>query len=89
MSFRSRPGLGYASVVGAAALLAGALGLIVATVVAGSGGGSGSHSANELALPEGVEAPEVVLPATTGQTIDVTASRGKRDVLLYFYEHAG
>jgi peroxiredoxin len=31
----------------------------------------------------------VRLPATTGQTADVASFRGKRNVLLYFYEHAG
>lgn len=34
-------------------------------------------------------APAVVLPATTGETVDLAAFRGKRNVLLYFYEHAG
>jgi peroxiredoxin len=37
----------------------------------------------------GEVAPPVRLPATTGQTVDVTSFRGKRNVLLYFYEHAG
>lgn len=38
---------------------------------------------------DGTPAPAVVLPATTGTTIDLATYRGKRDVLLYFYEHAG
>jgi hypothetical protein len=37
----------------------------------------------------GEVAPPVRLPATTGQTADVASFRGKRNVLLYFYEHAG
>jgi cytochrome oxidase Cu insertion factor (SCO1/SenC/PrrC family) len=37
----------------------------------------------------GEAAPPVRLAATTGQTVDVTTFRGKRNVLLYFYEHAG
>jgi hypothetical protein len=37
----------------------------------------------------GQPAPPVRLPATTGQTIDLAGFRNKRNVLLYFYEHAG
>ncbi|MEP6658603.1 MAG: hypothetical protein ABJD24_01650 [Acidimicrobiales bacterium] len=47
---------------------------------------SGSSSAT---LDVGAVAPTVRLAATSGQTVDVSAFRGKRDVLLYFYEHAG
>ncbi len=38
---------------------------------------------------DGSPAPAVALPATTGATVDLATYRGKRDVLLYFYEHAG
>ncbi len=38
---------------------------------------------------EGTPAPPVVLPATSGRTVDLASFRGKRNVLLYFYEHAG
>jgi hypothetical protein len=38
---------------------------------------------------DGTPAPSVRLPATTGKMVDLTAYRGKRNVLLYFYEHAG
>jgi peroxiredoxin len=31
----------------------------------------------------------VRLASTSGQTVDVASFRGKRNVLLYFYEHAG
>jgi hypothetical protein len=37
----------------------------------------------------GEAAPAVRLPSTTGQTVDLAGFRGKRNVLLYFYEHAG
>jgi cytochrome oxidase Cu insertion factor (SCO1/SenC/PrrC family) len=37
----------------------------------------------------GQTAPPVLLQATNGKTVDVTSYRGKRNVLLYFYEHAG
>jgi hypothetical protein len=80
--------LGVVPVVAAAAVVAGVVAFVVATVVAGGDGGE-SGAANELALSPGVEAPEVVLPATTGEMVDVAAFRGKQEVLLYFYEHAG
>ena len=37
----------------------------------------------------GEAAPAVRLASTSGQTVDVASFRGKRNVLLYFYEHAG
>lgn len=40
-------------------------------------------------LAVGATAPEVRLPATYGSTVDLAGLRGKRNVLLYFYEHAG
>jgi hypothetical protein len=40
-------------------------------------------------LAEGATAPSVALPATTGGPVDLAGFRGKRNVLLYFYEHAG
>jgi peroxiredoxin len=40
-------------------------------------------------VKEGALAPAVRLPSTTGDTVDLAAFRGKRNVLLYFYEHAG
>jgi hypothetical protein len=56
---------------------------------------TGRQDGGSSAQPEGgvravgEAAPPVRLPATTGQTVDVTSFRGKRNVLLYFYEHAG
>jgi len=51
------------------------------------GGGSGQPAGGVRAVGEA--APPVRLPATSGQTVDVAGFRGKRNVLLYFYEHAG
>jgi hypothetical protein len=51
------------------------------------GGQSGQPAGGTRAV--GQAAPPVRLPATTGKTVDVTSYRGKRNVLLYFYEHAG
>jgi hypothetical protein len=62
---------------------------VVAVAVGGRGTGGGSGSANAAALAEGASAPPVALPATTGETVDLAGFRGKRNVLLYFYEHAG
>lgn len=68
-------------------LAVGAVALLALGVALGSrGGGSGDTSGG---LAEGTLAPEVRLPATTGDTVDLAAFRGKRNVLLYFYEHAG
>ncbi len=69
-------------------LVAGAI-AVVAVAVGGRGTGGGSESANAAALEEGAPAPPVALPATTGETVDLAGFRGKRNVLLYFYEHAG
>jgi hypothetical protein len=51
-------------------------------------GGSGAQPEGGVRAV-GEAAPAVRLPATTGQTVDVASFRGKRNVLLYFYEHAG
>ena len=70
--------------------LAVAVGLGVVAVVWFTGrpaGESGQAAGSVLAVGE--VAPPVRLPATTGQTADVASFRGKRNVLLYFYEHAG
>jgi len=50
------------------------------------GGGSGQPTGGVRAVGEA--APPVRLPATNGQTVDVAGFRGRRNVLLYFYEHA-
>lgn len=38
---------------------------------------------------EGEVAPSFDLPSTTGEMVSLNDYRGKRNVLLYFYEHAG
>ena len=48
-------------------------------------GASGASST----LAVGAIAPDVRLPASDGSTVDLQAARGKRNVLLYYYEHAG
>ena len=40
-------------------------------------------------LPEGAAAPAVVLPMSAGGTFNLADYRGKSNVLIYFYEHAG
>ena len=40
-------------------------------------------------LAEGATAPPVVLPTSAGGTFNLADYRGKRNVLIYFYEHAG
>lgn len=40
-------------------------------------------------LAEGATAPPVVLPTWAGGTFNLADYRGKRNVLIYFYEHAG
>ena len=49
----------------------------------------GSSGSTASTLGVGATAPDVRLPATDGSTVDLQAARGKRNVLLYFYEHAG
>jgi hypothetical protein len=65
------------------------LGVVVVVWLTGrpTGGGSGQAAGGVRAV--GQLAPPVRLPSTTGQTIDLAGFRGKRNVLLYFYEHAG
>jgi len=65
------------------------LGVVAVVWLTGrSGGGSGQPAAGGV-RPVGETAPPVRLAATSGQTVDVASFRGKRNVLLYFYEHAG
>ena len=53
------------------------------------GGQDGGQPASGGTKAVGQAAPPVRLQATNGKTVDVTSYRGKRNVLLYFYEHAG
>ncbi len=66
-----------------------ALAVVVAVGVIVLSRGNGSSGSSGATLTVGAVAPVVRLAATSGQTVDVSAFRGKRDVLLYFYEHAG
>jgi len=64
------------------------LGLVAVVWLTGrQDGGSGQPAGGTRAVGEA--APAVGLASTSGQTVDVASFRGKRNVLLYFYEHAG
>lgn len=72
------------------------VGLIVYVTAGGSGsgadraGGAGSGAAQPgQPLAVGSVAQPVRLAATSGRTVDLAGFRNKRNVLLYFYEHAG
>ena len=73
-------------VVAAAAVL-----VVLIVVLANRGERTSVNTSSGTAAQASVgsAAPPVVLPATTDQTVDLSAFRGKRNVLLYFYEHAG
>lgn len=77
---RTQLGVAIAALLGAAVILALAI---------GGRGGSGDSGTSARTLSEGAMAPRVDLASTTGAQVDITAFRGKRNVLLYFYEHAG
>jgi hypothetical protein len=65
------------------------LGMVAAVWLAGrSDSGNGQPAAGGV-RSVGEAAPAVRLAATSGQTVDMASFRGKRNVLLYFYEHAG
>lgn len=64
-----------------------AVGLVV--VMAGRGKTTSPVRKSGGVLAVGASAPAVALPSTTGATTDLGSLRGKRNVLLYFYEHAG
>jgi len=65
------------------------LGVAAVIWLTGRSGGGGGQPAAGGVRAVGEAAPVVRLPSTTGQTVDVAGFRGKRNVLLYFYEHAG
>jgi hypothetical protein len=54
-----------------------------------SGGGGQPRAAAGGVRAVGEAAPPVRLASTSGQTVDVASFRDQRNVLLYFYEHAG
>ena len=63
----------------------------IAVIIVSRLGGSTSPglAVNASGSSGPVLAPPVVLPASTGGVIDLASFRGKRNVLIYFYEHAG
>jgi hypothetical protein len=65
------------------------LGVVAVVWLTGRAGGGSGQPAAAGVRAVGEAAPAVRLPATSGQTVDVASFRGKRNVLLYFYEHAG
>lgn len=65
---------------------------VAAVALVALGGALGSRGGSEEPagdVRQGAVAPAVRLPATTGGTVDLADFRGKRNVLLYFYEYAG
>jgi len=75
-------------------LLAGVIVAAAVGVVALGGGPSAeapesASSVTGATLSVGDAAPPVALASTSGELVELEAFRGKRDVLLYFYEHAG
>jgi len=68
----------------------GVLAVVALALLGGRGQGhrSGTGAPGGVLAP-GAPAPNVALPATTGGTVDLSSFRGRRNVLLYFYEHAG
>jgi cytochrome oxidase Cu insertion factor (SCO1/SenC/PrrC family) len=86
-SRRAEAGAGWARWLPLAVVVVLAL-VAVVWLTGRSDSGNGQPAAGGVRAV-GEVAPPVRLPATTGQTVDVTSFRGKRNVLLYFYEHAG
>jgi cytochrome oxidase Cu insertion factor (SCO1/SenC/PrrC family) len=62
---------------------------IVAAASLGACGNDQGTAEPAATAGAGAPAPSVALPATDGTTVDLAEFRGKRNVLLYFYEHAG
>jgi hypothetical protein len=84
---QARPTAGWARWLPLAVVVV--LGVVAVVWLTGrQDGGSSAQPAGSVRAV-GEAAPPVRLPATTGQTVDVASFRGKRNVLLYFYEHAG
>ncbi|HKN37708.1 MAG TPA: hypothetical protein VJ010_03950 [Actinomycetota bacterium] len=72
------------------AILLGLFAVVTIAIVSGRTRDQGSDTgAPKGVLGPGAASPTVTLPATTGQTVDLATFRGRRNVLLYFYEHAG
>jgi cytochrome oxidase Cu insertion factor (SCO1/SenC/PrrC family) len=65
------------------------VGVVAVVWLTGRQGGGSSAQPEAGVRAVGEAAPPVRLASTSGQTVDVASFRGKRNVLLYFYEHAG
>lgn len=78
---------GWLVSVGVVVVLTAVVVLVVAQRTSGAGKGSTGTAAG--VLTPGTPAPPVVLPSTTAGVVDLAAYRGKQNVLLFFYEHAG
>ncbi len=71
------------SLMGLALALLAAFGVVAVFVGLAQVGGPAAGA------EEGETAPTFDLPSTTGESVSLSDYRGKRNVLLYFYEHAG
>lgn len=71
------------SLMGLGLALLAAFGIVAVFVGLAQIGGSGKG------VEEGEAAPAFDLPSTTGESVSLNDYRGKQNVLLYFYEHAG
>ena len=65
------------------------LGVVAVVWLTGRQDGGSSAQPEGGVRAVGEAAPPVRLASTSGQTVDVATFRGERNVLLYFYEHAG
>jgi cytochrome oxidase Cu insertion factor (SCO1/SenC/PrrC family) len=86
---RKPPGLAGGRVPWLLLIAAVALGVVALVWLTGRPSGQEGRQPAGGVRAVGQPAPTVRLPATTGETVDLTDYRGKRNVLLYFYEHAG
>lgn len=71
------------SLMGLGLALLAAFGIVAVFVGLAQIGGS------DEGAQEGETAPAFDLPSTTGESVSLNDYRGKQNVLLYFYEHAG
>ena len=86
-SNRARPTVGWARWLPLAVVVV--LGMVAVVWLTGRQDGGSSAQPEGGVRAVGEAAPPVRLASTSGQTVDVATFRGERNVLLYFYEHAG
>ncbi len=72
------------------------VGVAAAGIIAVAAGRGASHrvatggsAGNTSTLAVGATAPTAMLSSTRGDVVNLADFRGKRNVMLYFYEHAG